>query len=147
MQICMMTFYKGEFIVPSIDLATPASLPVPTGTTSVTFSISSLFPALAAGTVTIWELTPGGGHTVIEDPYALDTDPQTPRGNSKQWVIDRINKYLIWFSGGANLMQPGGTICLVSTVENQSGVLIGTLTNSATPATAASAVSISFYLG
>jgi hypothetical protein len=133
--------------VPSIDLATPAYLPVPAGTTSVTFSISSLFPALAAGTVTIWELTPGGGHTVLEDPYAIDTDPKTPMGNSKSWGINQANKYLIWFLGGANLMQPGGTISLSATVANQNGALIGTLTNAAAPATAASTVSISFYLG
>jgi hypothetical protein len=133
--------------VPSIDLATDTYLPFPNGTTSVTFSISSIFPALAAGAVTIWELTPGGGHTVIEDPYALDTDPKTPMGNSKSWVIDPANKYLIWFLGGANLIQPSGTISLAATVANQSGALIGTLTNAAAPATAASTVSISFYLG
>lgn len=147
-QILVNFKIEGEPTMASgIGLSTPAYLPLPAGTTSITFSISSLFPALAAGAVTIWELTPGGGHTVVEDPYALDTDPQTPTGNSKSWVINPANKFLVWFTGGANLMQPGGTITLTATIVNQSGALIGTLTNAATPASAASTVNISFYLG
>lgn len=130
-----------------INLATPAYLPIPVGTTSIAFFISSLFPALAAGAVTIWELTPGGGHTVIEDPYALDTDPKTLTGNSKSWVISSAKKYLVWFAGGANLIQPGGTITLTASVVDQGGVLIGTLTNTAKPVSDASTVNISFYLG
>lgn len=130
-----------------IELATPAYLPIPRGTTSVTFSLSSLFPGLAAGSVTIWELTPDGGHTVIEAPYALDTDPKTPTGNSKSWVVNPGNKHLIWFVGAANLMQPGGTITLEATVENQKGKQIGRISNAAAPANTASTVSISIYLG
>jgi hypothetical protein len=131
--------------VPSINLATSTYLPFPTGTTSVTFTISSIYPALAAGSVAIRELTPNGG--LIEAAYALDTDPKTPTGNSKSWVINPANKYLIWFAGGANLMQPSGTIALAATVTSQSGELIGTLTNADKPAKAATTVDISFYLG
>lgn len=131
----------------SIDLVTQTSLPFPDGTTSITFAISSLFPALAAGSVVLWELTSGGGHSVIEDPYRLDTDPSTPMGNSKSWVINPANKYLVWFTGNANILQPGGTISITSVVKNQDGEEIGTLSNADSPATAASLVNVSFYLG
>jgi hypothetical protein len=132
--------------MPSIDLATSSSLPLPDGTTAITFSIQSAFPALAVGAVVLWELK-GGGHSVVEAPCGLDTDPQTPEGNSKAWSINSANKYLVWFAGAANLIQPGGTVTLTATVKDQNGAIIGTLTNSNSPATAASTVNISFYLG
>lgn len=133
--------------MPSIDLATSTFLPLPAGTTSITFSISSAFPALVAGAVVLWELTAGNGHSAVEPPCGLDTDPSTPEGNCKSWPINPANKCLVWFAGAANLIQPGGTIVLAGTLKDQNGSVIGTLSNSDTPATAASTVNISFYLG
>ncbi len=131
----------------SIDLASKTSIPFPDSTTSITFRLSSTFPSLAAGTVSIWKLSPNGGHTVLEAPYGLDTDPQTPAGNSKSWVVDPANKYLVWFTGGANILQPGGAISLTASIEDQSGMQVASLSNAKSPKSSASTVNISFYLG
>ena len=131
----------------TIDRATPKSMPMPAGTSSITFTISALFPALAKGSVVLWELRADGGHTEVEGPYDVDTDPATATGNSKSWVVNPTNKYLVWFTGHANILQPGGAITLTTEIKNQNGSQISRLSNEDSPSKTASTVNFSHYLG
>lgn len=136
----------------SVDLPTKTSIPIPpiaipAGTTSLTFSLSTAFPALAQGAVAAREFRPDGTSSALARADEIDTDPNTPRKNSASWLIDPKNKYLVRFRGDAFLFQTGGTISLTAVISDQNGTMLASLSNSGAPATEDCDVNIRFDLG